>query len=60
MGGMSEFTMILDHYSVDWRIGYLAFTAGIVAWLRLLGASLLDREDVQWVMASRSTYRRNS
>ena len=23
MGGMSEFTMILDHYSVDWRIGYL-------------------------------------
>ena len=31
IGGMSEFTMILDHYSVDWRIGYFAFTAGIVA-----------------------------
>ena len=36
MGGMSEFSMMLDHYSVDWRVGYAGFTAG----LTLLGLIL--------------------
>ena len=26
MGGMSEFSMLLNHYSIDWRIGYPAFS----------------------------------
>jgi magnesium transporter len=30
MGGMSEFSMMLDHYSVDWRVGYAGFTAGLI------------------------------
>jgi magnesium transporter len=36
MGGMSEFTMMLDHYSVDWRVGYLGFSVA----LALLGLGL--------------------
>jgi magnesium transporter len=36
MGGMSEFSMMLDHYSVDWRVGYAGFTTG----LTLLGLIL--------------------
>ncbi len=30
MGGMSEFSMILSEYGIDWRIGYVAFTAAMV------------------------------
>jgi magnesium transporter len=37
MGGMSEFTMMLDHYSIDWWIGYPAFSVAMV----LLGLGLL-------------------
>lgn len=29
LGGMSEFTMIIDHYSVDWRVGYPLFVLGL-------------------------------
>ncbi len=31
MGGMSEFTLILNEYGIDWRLGYLIFTAAMVA-----------------------------
>jgi magnesium transporter len=37
MAGMSEFTMMLDDYSIDWRIGYLVFSVAMV----LLGLGLL-------------------
>jgi magnesium transporter len=30
MGGMSEFSMILGEYGIDWRTGYLIFTAGMI------------------------------
>ena len=30
MGGMSEFTMMLDDDSVDWRLGYPIFTLAIL------------------------------
>ena len=30
MGGMSEFSAILDMYGIDWKIGYLVFTAAMV------------------------------
>jgi magnesium transporter len=31
MGGMSEFSMILKNYGVDWRIGFAAFSAAMLA-----------------------------
>ena len=37
MGGMSEFSLILNEYGIDWRLGYLAFycrDGG--AWFRIL------------------------
>jgi magnesium transporter len=37
IGGMSEFTMMLDDHSIDWRIGYLVFSVAMV----LLGLGLL-------------------
>jgi magnesium transporter len=36
MGGMSEFTMMIQEYGIDWRIGYPLFTVAMVA----LGAAL--------------------
>jgi hypothetical protein len=30
MGGMSEFTMMLEHYGIDWRLGYLLFSVAMV------------------------------
>ena len=30
IGGMSEFSMILSNYSVDWRVGYAAFLMAMV------------------------------
>ncbi|MHB1319351.1 MAG: CorA family divalent cation transporter, partial [Anaerolineae bacterium] len=30
MGGMSEFSMILSEYGIDWRMGYLVFTMALV------------------------------
>ncbi len=30
MGGMSEYTIWLAEYGVDWRIGYLSFTVGML------------------------------
>jgi magnesium transporter len=30
MGGMSEFTLLLNHYSIDWRVGYPAFFIAMV------------------------------
>jgi magnesium transporter len=30
MGGMSEFSMLLNTYGIDWRIGYAAFSAAMV------------------------------
>lgn len=37
MGGMSEFSMIIGSYNIDWRIGYLAFALGMatVGWITL-------------------------
>ncbi len=37
MGGMSEFSMMLDELSIDWRVGYIAFTVvmivlGLAVW----------------------------
>jgi magnesium transporter len=37
MGGMSEFTMMLDQYSIDWRIGYPVFSVAML----VLGLGLL-------------------
>ena len=31
MGGMSEFSLILEHYGVDWKAGYLAFSVAMFA-----------------------------
>jgi magnesium transporter len=36
MGGMSEFTMMIQEYGIDWRIGYPLFTAAMVG----MGAAL--------------------
>jgi len=36
MGGMSEFTMMLEDYGVDWRVGYPLFSLAMV----LLGVGL--------------------
>lgn len=36
MGGMSEFTMMLDHYGADWRLGYPLFSLALL----LLGVGL--------------------
>jgi type IV secretory pathway VirB6-like protein len=30
MGGMSEFSMMLDHYGVGSQAGYVAFTATVI------------------------------
>jgi magnesium transporter len=30
MGGMSEFTMILTEYGIDWKMGYVIFTLAMV------------------------------
>ncbi|MFA7248594.1 MAG: magnesium transporter CorA family protein [Dehalococcoidia bacterium] len=39
MGGMSEFSVMLDEYAIDWRLGYLGFSAVMVAsaWVLLKG-----------------------
>jgi magnesium transporter len=34
MGGMSEFTMMIGEYGINWRLGYLLFSVGLV----ILGA----------------------
>jgi magnesium transporter len=31
IGGMSEFSMMLDDHAIDWRVGYSAFTAALLA-----------------------------
>jgi magnesium transporter len=36
IGGMSEYTMMLEHHSIDWRLGYTVFTLA----LTLLGFGL--------------------
>ena len=46
MGGMSEFSMILSEYGINWQTGYLAFTIamvliGVAAWW--LVSKLVDR-----------------
>ena len=46
IGGMSEFSMMMDHYTVDWRIGYAAFAAasvvlGLALWFSVRG--IVDR-----------------
>ena len=46
MGGMSEYSIWIAEYGIDWRIGYLAFTAGmlvlgVVTWW--LVSRLVDR-----------------
>lgn len=35
IGGMSEFSMIMGEYNIDWRIGYLAFSIAlmVLGWL---------------------------
>ncbi len=35
MGGMSEFSMMIGEYNIDWRVGYLAFSLALVVlgWL---------------------------
>lgn len=38
MGGMSEFSMMLNEYGINWRIGYLLFTLAmiLIGWLTWL------------------------
>jgi magnesium transporter len=30
MGGMSEYSMILEHYGISWQAGYAAFAVAMV------------------------------
>lgn len=50
MGGMSEFTMMLDDYSVDWRVGYPVFVlmmlvVGLALWRAIKGWILRVMDD---------------
>jgi magnesium transporter len=54
MGGMSEFSMILNEYGIDWRFGYLIFTVALVV-IGIASWWLISKLVARWGVTNGST-----